>query len=513
MSKVFTQVQMARPGRSVFDLSHDVKLTCDMGQLIPVLCEEVVPGDTMSIGAELVIRLQPLVAPVLHEINAFLHFFFVPNRLMWTDWEDFITGGTAGDNASVLPTWAPTDGVTNVKGKLWDYFGFPVGIAPDANHRPLAFPRRAYNMVYNEYYRDEQQIAEVSVDQENVLLRAWEKDYFTSALPWQQRGTAPALPMSGTTSAVFPASFGVHWGAGTDDFEPVSDVSGALTEAHTNKSGMIMVPKTHLDSNTVDLSSATTFDVADLRLAWALQRWMEKNAQAGVRYIEFMQAHFGVAPRDERLQRPEYIGGMRAPVIVSEVVQTGASPAAGATEIDTPQGTMVGHGLVAERGMCAKYHAEEFGVIIGILSVMPRPAYQQGIERQWLRRSRYDYYFPEFAHLSEQPVVLAEIYTTEVDGTAAGQNAHVFGYQGRYDEMRVRHSRVCGDMRDTYDYWHLGRQFSAEPELNQTFLECDGTSVAMKRIFAAPSEPGLIVNLRNVVRAVRPLPIAAEPRG
>lgn len=507
----FQAVKPARVPRSVFDLSHEVKFTCDMGELIPVMCEEVLPGDTWHIGVELVVRFQPLVAPVLHSISAFVHYFFVPNRLMWSSWEDFITGGRLGDDASVLPLWAPTDGVTNIKGTLWDYMGFPVDIAPDANHRPLAFARRAYNHVYNAYYRDQTQIAEVSEDQESILIRAWEKDYFTAALPWQQRGTAPALPISGVTSAVWAGAISVPltWpGVSTSAVNMVHDTSpvapgDAATKA-TLEAGTGSVSKVALDANTVDLSGATTFDISDLRLATAVQKWMERNARAGARYIESLQAHFGpVAPRDERLQRPEYIGGTRSPVIVSEVLQTSGTPAAGAVETDTPQGTMVGHGLVADQGQAANYTAQEHGYIIGILSVMPRPAYQQGINRQWLRRSRYDYYFPEFANLSEQAIERAEIYCNEVEA----DNETVFGYIGRYDEYRFKQDRVCSEMRDTFDYWHLGRQFGAAPTLNQTFVEC----VPRKDIFAVQDEDGLIVNVRNVIRAVRPLPVAAEP--
>lgn len=512
MSAPFNVAAVRRPGRSVFDLSHEVKLTCDMGELIPVMCEEVVPGDTFQIAAEVVVRFQPLVAPILHNVNCMIHYYFVPYRLLWSDWEKFITGDRLGDNASVLPLWAPTDGVTNIAGTLWDYLGMPIGILPDVNHQPLAFPMRAYNLVYNEYYRDQTQIAPISLDSQVIQKRGWEKDYFTSALPFQQRGTAPALPVSGTTSAVWAADFAVHWPAGTD-FNPSTDGAGAVkdTDSVGQAAANVLVPKTNLDANTIDLSTATTFDISDFRLATAVQRWLERQARGGARYVETLAAHFGVSPRDERLQRPEYIGGIRSPVIVSEVLQTGGTPAAGAVETDTPQGTMAGHALVADRGNVASYSAQEHGVIIGILSVMPRPAYQQGINRQWLRRSKYDFFWPEFANLSEQPIVLAEIWTTEVDGTAAGQNGHVWGYIGRYDEMRFKQDRVCAGMRDTFDYWHLGRQFAGEPELNQTFIECNGADASLKRIFAVQDEDGLIVNVRNVIRAVRPLPIAAEP--
>ena len=224
--------------------------------------------------------------------------------------------------------------------------------------------------------------------------------------------------------------------------------------------------KTALNRNVVNLGSATTFNVADLRLAFQIQKWMERNARAGVRYTEFLRSHYGVAPRDERLNRPEYIGGSKAPVIVSEVLQTSSTST-------TPQGNMAGHGLSADKAYIAKYHAQEFGVVVGLMSIMPRSSYQQGIDRQWLRRSRYDFYSPEFANLSEQGIERAEIYAT----TSGTENRTIFGFKGRYDEMRFKRSMVCGKMRTSYDYWHLGRKFASAPLLNEEFIKCVLASV------------------------------------
>lgn len=481
-SNVFDRVGALRPGRSVFDLSYEKKLTCDMGQLIPVLCDEMVPGDRFDIGNQIVARFQPLVAPILHEINCFVHYFFVPYRLIDDTWEDFITGGTDGDDVTVIPRWEPTN---TAVGSLWDYMGFPTGIDPDGAY-PLDYPRRAYNRVYNEFYRDQNLIAEVAETNEAILYRAWEKDYFTSALPWQQRGTAPALPISGTTQALWPA------------YSSAGGTTNAVVENATYKPGSL---GTHnmLELNTIDLSSATTFNVADLRLAFQIQKWLERNARAGARYTEFLQSHFGVSPRDERLQRPEYIGGTKSPVIISEVLQTSS------TDGTSPQGNLAGHGIVAGSGFAASYKAEEFGLVLGMMSIMPKPAYQQGIDRQWLRRTRYDFYSPEFANLSEQAIERAEIYASGV----AVENLTIFGYQGRYDEMRVKRSQVCGLMRSdaAFQAWHLGRIFTAAPELNQTFVDC----IPTKRVFAVTSEPGLIVNVANKVRAIRPLPFDSNP--
>lgn len=496
---IFETVGGLQPGRSVFDLSYEKKFTCDMGQLIPVMCDEVVPGDFFQIGNQVIIRFQPLVAPVLHEINLFTHYFFVPYRLLWDDWEEFISGGVTGDVVHSIPVWEP-DVVQhkNDIGTLWDFFGFPTGIDPDGAY-PIDFPRLAYNFVYNEFYRDENLQTEIALTNEDILNRAWEKDYFTSALEWQQRGTAPALPISGTTSAVWAsADFLLEAPNATAGFDG-STPGGAnpKMQVQNNSNARDNALAFH-NANSVDLSVASTFDIADLRLAVQIQKWMERNARSGARYTEFLRAHFGVSPRDERLQRPEYIGGSKNPIIISEVLQT-SNTAVGTT----PQGNLAGHGIGVSESFCGKYHAKEYGLIIGIMSVMPKPAYSQGINRQWLRRTKYDFFFPEFANLSEQAIEQAEIYATDV----AVDNAKIFGYQGRYDEMRTKDNMVVSEMRTTFDYWHLARQFAVAPELNESFIKC----VPDKRIFADEADPGLIVSFGNVIKAFRPLPIQAEP--
>lgn len=497
---IFSKVFGRRPKLSVFDLSHEYKATMDLGYLYPVLCEEVVPGDRFRLGAELVIRFQPLVAPILHEINAFIHWFFVPYRLLWSDWENFVTTGPAGDLAPALPRWTPSGAPAVAKGSLWDYLGFPTGVIPGAGGLPVDFPRRAYARIWNEFYRDANHQVEVAETNEAILKRAWLKDYFTSALSEQQRGIAPAVPISGTSSAVFNGNAALSWpaaGGATGDMKYDSGTNAPGNAATKSTLERGVATKATLDQNVVDLSSATTFNVADLRLVTQIQRWMELNMRGGSRYTESLRAHFGVAPRDDRLQRCEFIGGYRSLVIVSEVLQTSS------TDATTPQGNLAGHGVVADRSRDARYTAQEFGLIMGLMSVMPRAAYQQGVSRQWLRETVYDYYFPEFAHLSEQPVTRAELYASAVEA----ENRTVFGYQGRYNELRYRESKVVAEMRDTFDYWHLGRQFVAAPELNAAFVECS----PRKDFLAAPSEPAMVVNLRNVVVAARPLPIASDP--
>uniref|UniRef100_UPI004055A905 major capsid protein n=1 Tax=Candidatus Electrothrix sp. TaxID=2170559 RepID=UPI004055A905 len=268
---------------------------------------------------------------------------------------------------------------------------------------------------------------------------------------------------------------------------------------HTNGTPDSMTnAKAFFDNNSVDLSSATTFDIADLRLAFQIQRWLERNARAGARYTEFLKSHFNVSPRDERLQRPEYIGGSKQIISISEVLQTSETTT-------TPQGTMAGHGLSVSGKYIGKYRAEEFGLIMGIMSIMPRSAYSQGIDRQWLRKTKYDFPFPEFTNLSEQGIEQAEIFATGVES----ENQTLFGYIGRYDECRVKRNMLAGQMRPdgTYDFWTLGRDFASAPLLNQSFIEC----IPSKRVFAVQDEDVCIVQVANLIKAVRPLPLVAEP--
>jgi hypothetical protein len=490
---VFSRTGSLQPRRSAFDLSYEKKFTADMGLLYPIVCDEMVPGDYWKMGNQTVVRLNPLVAPMLHKLDVYIHTFFVPYRILDEDFEDFITGGVDGDYSTPPPTWEPTD--TSI-GSLWDYLGFPAGVDPDGAY-PLDYPRRAYNMIWNEYYRDQNLQDKIDLDNESILIRNWEKDYFTSSLPWQQRGTSPSLPLSGMgyadfTNAVQLWDISSNVGVG---FDPTTSMLQA--QNGTDYSSELIAS---LNKNEIDMSTVTTFDVNDLRLAFQIQKFMERNARAGARYTEFLGAHFGVKPRDERLQRPEYVGGAKNPIIVSEVLQTSS------TDATTPQGNLAGHGLAVGDSFIGKYHAKEFGVMVGLMSIMPKPAYQQGINRQWLRQTRYDFYFPEFANLSEQAITNAEICAIDGDST---HNEGLFGYQGRYDEMRIKHDQVCGLMRTDFDYWHLGRIFdpASPPVLNEDFIQC----VPDKRVFAAPSEPAFIISCGNYIKAFRPLPLSAEP--
>lgn len=546
-NKVFNRVKAYRPKRSVFDLSYEKKFTCDMGQLIPVVCDEMVPGDKFYLSNEIVMRMQPLVAPILHSIDVYVHYFFVPYRLLFADWETFITRGIDGNQTPAQPVWQPTK---NGVGTLWDYFGFPIGVSP-AGAFPVDYPRLAYNLVYNEYYRDETLMPDgVPLNNEDVLYRAWEKDYFTSALPFQQRGTAPALPISGFTSARWDNDVMTNWlrwantangqvydataqaftarnmvrtsqNFSSDSISNATstnaliDMQSRLNSMRSDTRKIFINPEgvpddsataqgfrapiraRDINANTVDLSRATTFDVNDLRLAFQIQKWMERNARSGARYTEFLRAHFGVAPRDERLQRPQYIGGSYAPVIISEVLKTST------TDNVSPQGNMAGHGISVARSRGGSFFSTEYGLVLGLMSIMPRSNYMQGINRQWLRRTSFDYYSPEFAHLSEQGIEMAELYATN----DAQQNTEIFGFQSRFSEMRFKPSLICGELRQKYSYWHLARIFATKPLLNSDFVLCKPD----KRIFAVQNEPGFIVSFGNNIKAIRPLPVFGEP--
>lgn len=503
---MFGRVQTLRPGRSVFDLSYAKKMSGRMGYLYPMMCDEVVPGDVFEIGCEAVIRFAPMVAPVLHEIVLKADYFFVPFRILdnatrvqtdgHTLWEEFITGGQNGTFATPL-------GRANIggaaEGSLTDHLGFPPGITLVGDDNPLGYPYGAYNMIYNEYFRDPNLESEVALGSGNLLTANWDPDYFTRALPWQQRGTAPAIPIQGSSNAQWTFGSFVLGSPPTPVNVQVDD-SAADMKAYTPGAAFSMSNlRNFLNSNTVPLSPGVGVNISDLRLAVQLQRWMERNARSGYRYTEFLRAHFGVSPRDDRLDRPEYIGGVRQPIVISEVLQTSQTGT-------TPQGNQAGHGIMAGRHFVGRYHVKEYGLIMCVMSVIPRSAYQQGINRQWLRVSRYDFYHPEFANLSEQAIYNEEIYA---DNTAAGTNKNIFGYQGRYDEMRSKNDMVAGAFRSTLNYWHLGRIFGSLPALNSTFGHVDPTTIT--RIFAVPSADHLYVHWGNRIKAIRPLPFQSNP--
>ena len=513
-NEVFRRVGGLSPRYSTFDLSYEKKLTTDFGKLIPIMADECIPGDRWKIGNEIVVRFQPMVAPILHEINVYTHYFFVPYRILWPGanaWEDFITGGVDGNANPQPPTWSPPGG--DMHGYLWDYMGFPL-VNPGSTFYPADWPRRAYNQIYNDYYRD-QNLEPIprTITNQSVADRAWEKDYFTSATEDTQRGTAPSIELTGTAGTIFNGNTNATGTGNTTNGIYVNGNTPPVLQGTGPTVGSPAVLnnfKNWLNLNTIDWSNVGTFDVNQLREVFQLQKWQERSMRAGSRYTEQLQAHYDVHPRDDRLQRPEYIGGSKQAVVVSEVLQTSQSTDG---VNGSPQGNMAGHGISAARNFCASYHVKEHGLIMGIMSVMPRLGYMsQGINRQWLRRTKFEYPFPEFVNLGEQAIARGELVTTN-DGI---WNNDIFGYQGRFDECRTKQSMVCGLMRDeSFKVWHLNREFSTvsgqRPSLNNDFIKCKGDGADMRRIFSATSEHGLIVNVANILRATRPLPLQSNP--
>lgn len=533
-SKLFQDVETLHPGRSGFDLSSEHKTTFDIGQLIPIFTEDCVPGDKMRLGVQAVLRFQPLVAPIMHRIDAYVHFWFVPYRLLWAgaatgdgegttpNWEIFITGGPDGTDTSKPPPMNLGGTADTAKGTLWDYFGHPIGFYTTwtgGGANPDMVPRmwqwRAYNMVFNENYRDENlQPTPLDLDNNTVQYRAWEKDYFTSALPWQQRGTAPSFPVSGLTSAIFDDAL-IPLRVETPGIPSQMDIavatfpgagfpfnlSSTVSATGGSPSEAVGVIKTDLDQNTVDLSSATTFTLADFRTVAAIEQWQERNARGGVRLTEWTLTHFGIKSEDYRLQRPEYIGGQRWPIITSEVLNTSGTGTEGS---ESPQGNMAGHGLGFTNDFSGSYAAKEYGIIIGLISCLARPTYQNGIRRNWKKIDKFAYYQPEFAHMSEQAIETSELYAIG-DETI---DSDTFGWQGQYDEYRYKPSMVTNEMRDTFDYWHLGRKFTTQPLLNSSFISSADTT---KRIFAVQDVPGILADVGIRCEAIRPMPYRAIP--
>jgi len=501
MKNLFNSIKLTKPQKNSFDLSHDVKLSTKMGQLTPILTLECVPGDKFNLGCESLVRFAPLIAPVMHRMDVSMHYFFVPNRIVWKDWEKFITDANSG---IVYPFFNTENTYQTAAQKSFiDYMGVPPNNT--SLETPInALPFAAYQCIYNEYYRDQNLVSPVDYQLiagnqyakgasfQNGLItmrkRAWEHDYFTSSLPFAQKGAAVDIPI-GLVEGDLPVY--LNSSSGTSLNGTPSSVNVAAQGGRTD----VPADSLYADTSNAEIEPTT---INDLRRAFRLQEWLEKNARGGTRYIESILSHFGVRSSDARLQRPEYITGVKTPVVISEVLNTTGEDGG------LPQGNMAGHALSISSGKSGSYYCEEHGYIIGIMSVMPKTAYQQGIPKTFLKNDTLDYYFPSFANIGEQPVTNSELYayTSTANDT--------FGYVPRYAEYKYMPSRVAGEFRTTLDYWHLGRIFATQPALNSTFIECNPDDTT--RIFAVEdgTDP-LYCHIYNKIQAVRPMPKYGTP--
>lgn len=511
---IFSKVKMSRPRLNKFDLSHERKFSLNMGDIVPIMCQEILPGDKFRVSSEIMMRFAPLLAPIMHRVNVTTHYFFVPNRLVWNEWEDFITGGREGTSMPVAP-WINNGVIKDYtgNGSLGDYMGLPDISASTSEYETKfsVLPFRAYQMIYNEYYRDQNLQEEVnygghgSGQQLNdgtipalfaLRKRAWEKDYFTSALPWAQRGPEVQIPIEGEGGVTYRT----HNTVVDENGDPI-DVTG-LESIPSPSAGTLVDSSTgdpvgirNIASVFVDNVNTT---INDLRRSIKLQEWLEKNARGGARYIEQILSHFGVQSSDARLQRPEYLGGGRQPCVISEVLSTYQAPEGEGN----PQANMAGHGISVGNTNRFSRRFEEHGYVIGVMSVLPRTTYQQGVPRHFSRFDKFDYAWPEFAHLGEQEIKNKEVYFAETD-----TNEDTFGYTPRYAEYKYAPSTVHGEMRSSLAFWHMGRIFETPPVLNADFVTSNPTS----RIFAVEDGEKLYVQMYNHVSALRPLPYFGTP--
>jgi hypothetical protein len=528
----FAMVPRADVPRSRFKTVHSYKTTFDAGVLVPFFVEEVLPGDSFQGDVTMFARMATPIFPIMDNLHLETFFFFCPNRILWANWVKFMgEQDNPSDSINFLVpqvTAAATNGF--VPGGVADYFGLPVqNTLVTATLSVNALPFRAYNMIFNEWFRDENLVnsapefttdASQSENQYAIRRRGKRHDYFTSALPWPLKGgVSVSLPMAGNAIVRTNATEQVTTAAPALRLRNAAGNIVAGNFPLNNEAGFLFRGATSVAAGAegmfptnlvADLSTATGATINAMRLAVASQQFLEKDARGGTRYAELLRNHFGVTPQDFRLQRPEYIGGGSSMFQTQAIPQTSATGLTGGTTvIGSLGGTTVGTGTHR-----FSYSAMEHGFIIGILNVRADITYQQGVHRMFTRQTRFDYYWPTFAFLGEQAIRQDEIYAT---GVPAADTA-VFGYQERWSEYRYRPSRITGKFRSyptagTLDAWHLAQAFATPPALNATFIE-DVSDATVRRVVAAGSAAnGQQFLLDSVwhISATRALPARSVP--
>jgi len=526
MSHSFSEIPRADIQRSRFDRSHGYKTTFDAGYLVPFYVDEALPGDTFSMSATGFARLATPIHPVMDNMYLDTFFFAVPIRLIWDNWERFNgEQKNPGDSTDfVVPTLAKTAANSFTANSLHDYFGLPVGVA---NLQPSAFWHRAYNLIWNEWFRDEnlQDSVEVptgdgpdAISTYSLLRRGKRHDYFTSCLPWPQKGPSVQLPLQGnapvTGEGLVDRAYIDGYVNPQGQHAPLALFAGSTAAANPpNKANLQYVGSqvNAVTGNTLsfpvkpgtfvsDMSNVTAATINELRQAFQIQRMYERDARGGTRYTEVILSHFGVHSPDARLNRPEYLGGGSTPINISPVAATTSST-------DQPQGNLAGVGTALAHGHGFHKSFTEHCVIIGLVNVRADLTYQQGLDRMWSRSTRFDFYWPALAHLGEQAVLNKEIYA---QGTSADDD--VFGYQERYAEYRYKQSRITGEFRSSFaqslDVWHLSQDFAALPTLSEDFIV---DNPPIDRVIAVPSEPHFLFDAFLKLRCARPMPVYSVP--
>lgn len=516
----FAMVPQAEIPRAQFRRQSGHKTTFDAGYLVPVYVDEVLPGDTFNMRATMFARMATPIFPVMDNLYLDTFWFYVPLRLLWTNFKKFMgeQDNPADSISYTVPQQVcPASGYA--VGSLQDYMGLPtVGQVVGGNTvTHAAFWTRAYNRIWNEWFRDENLQNSVTVDLGDgpdtvanyVLLRRGKRhDYFTSCLPWTQKFTPPSIPLGSTAPVKSDFTTFTMRGAveGVDRVVRAAMTTGTLnlTTAPPSTQDVYFGADTGLYA---DLSAATGATINALRQSFQIQKLLERDARGGSRYTEIVRAHFGVISPDARLQRSEYIGGDSTPINISPIAQTSATSITGGA---TPLGSLSAFGTALSQGNGFTASFTEHGVILCLVSVRADLTYQQGLDKMWSRSTRYDFYFPAFANLGEQPVLNKEIYC---DGSA--NDAAVFGYQERWAEYRYKPSKISGLFKSTsagtIDGWHLAQKFTALPTLGTTFIQDTPPMSRVLAVGAGANGQQFIFDSLFDNTVARPMPLYSVP--